>query len=260
MCNVDAAAGQGLLTMQVNVVCRQNVMLVRNTRRSRKKWSRARGICGATRKLGSTSPIEFPMSKAKPISYSAAVAGSTQSNSKNHVREEHERPQISPKNPQQHSSHIKRSPITITSTSNSGRRRDKSRLESNIILLLKEVTAKTSPFAIKADRPFRLKKGFAVSVSSRIGGSQAKQIHQDLQEGWKKEDFLSEQDAGGFRLHYTLMNKVDDEVEISEAYNDLLDRWRPESGTAEGLALWRYDRGFWKWERNFSFEGNAASN
>ncbi|KAF2163265.1 hypothetical protein M409DRAFT_37287 [Zasmidium cellare ATCC 36951] len=130
-----------------------------------------------------------------------------------------------------------------------------SRLESNIIPLLKEVTAKTSPFAIKADKPFRLKKGFAVSVSSRIGGTQAKQIHQVLQDEWQREDFLSEQDAGGCRLHYTLMNKVDEEVEISKAYDDLLDHWRPESGNAEGLAVWKYDRGFWRWYKSFNFGG-----
>lgn len=130
-----------------------------------------------------------------------------------------------------------------------------SKLEGDIIPFLNEVAAKTSPFAIKADKPFRLKKGFAVSVSSRIGGQQAKQVHDALQEKWKNDDFLSEQDAGACRLHYTLMNKVDDEAEISNAYNDLLDRWRSESGVAEGLALWEYDRGFWKWQKSFNFSG-----
>lgn len=128
-----------------------------------------------------------------------------------------------------------------------------SKLESSVIPLLKDVSAKTSPFAIKADNPFRLNKGFAVSISGRIGGTQAKQVHQALQNVWKGEGFLSDQDAGGCRLHYTLMNKVDDEVEISEAYTSLLDHWRAETGTAGGLALWRYDRGFWKWDRSFNF-------
>lgn len=128
-----------------------------------------------------------------------------------------------------------------------------SKLETSIIPLLKEVSAKTPPFAIKAEKPFRLNKGFAVSISGRIGGFKAMEIHQDLQTVWNQEEFLSEQDAGGCRLHYTLMNKVDDEVEISSAYNELLDSWRAETGTAEGLALWRYDRGFWRWDRAFSF-------
>ncbi|KAK4502486.1 hypothetical protein PRZ48_005911 [Zasmidium cellare] len=242
------------------------------------------------------------MSTAKPISYSAAVAGSTKSNSENDIHHGHEKSQeqqeISPKEPQKRVSSIKRSPspshrprtqaeeetvyvLTLLTDRRLHERMTalrnqyfpkrikklaahltlfhalpESRLESNIIPLLKEVTAKTSPFAIKADKPFRLKKGFAVSVSSRIGGSQAKQIHQALQDGWMKEDFLSEQDAGGCRLHYTLMNKVDNEVDISKAYDDLLDHWRSESGTAEGLALWKYDRGFWKWKESFQFGGD----
>lgn len=237
------------------------------------------------------------MSNAKPLSYSAAVGRSGQSEGQSSVPKTHQQHVSRPENFQQQAQNTKRSPspshrpqtqsgeetvyvLTLLTDKRLHERMTalrnqyfpkkinklaahltlfhalpESRLESNIIPLLKEVCANTSPFSIRADKPFRLKKGFAVSVSSRIGGQQAKQVHDALQGQWKRDDFLSEQDAGGCRLHYTLMNKVDDEAEISNAYNELLDRWRADSGVAEGLALWRYDRGFWKWEKSFNFSG-----
>lgn len=244
------------------------------------------------------NPIIRAMSNAKPLSYSAAVAGNAQRQSQGRIQEDVSSGSFHPRTSatQTKSPHVKRSPspshrpqtgseeenvyvLTLLTDKRLHERMTalrnqyfprqinklaahltlfhalpESKLDSNIIPLLKEVSARTSPFAIKADKPMRLKRGFAVPVSGQTGGSQAKQIHQDLQSGWRREGFLSEQDAGGCRLHYTLMNKVDDEIEISQAYKDLLDHWRSESGTAEGLALWRYERGFWKWSRNFKFD------
>lgn len=128
-----------------------------------------------------------------------------------------------------------------------------SRLKSHIIPTIKDVTSQTSRFDVYADKPFRLKRGMAVGISSSAGGNQGKQIHRKLQDAWMREDFLSEQDAGGCRLHYTLMNKVDDEMEVDNAFQDLTADFRGDRGVAEGLALWRYERGFWKWERKFEF-------
>lgn len=133
-----------------------------------------------------------------------------------------------------------------------------SKLESHIIPRLVEVTKRTAPFRVEATDPWRMKKGFAISVSSQHGGSQAKQIHRQLQEAWKEEGWLSDQDAGGCRVHYTLMNKVDDELEVQNALDELKGYWKGDSGTAEGLALWRYDRGFWRWERKFSFKDQPS--
>jgi len=129
-----------------------------------------------------------------------------------------------------------------------------SRLESDILPVLRDVASQTSKFSILADKPFRLKKGIAVSVSAQEGGSRGKEIHHALQAPWIKGAFLSDQDASGCRLHYTLMNKVDDEAEVAKAYGELNRDWQPDLGTAEGLALWRYDRGFWRWERKFDFQ------
>ena len=134
-----------------------------------------------------------------------------------------------------------------------------SRLDSHVIPSLLDVTKRTAPFRVEATEPWRMKKGFAISVSSQHGGSQAKQIHRQLQEAWKGEGWLSDQDAGGCRVHYTLMNKVDDEAEVQTALDELKSYWKGDSGNAEGLALWRYDRGFWRFERKFSFKGQLSS-
>lgn len=126
-----------------------------------------------------------------------------------------------------------------------------SKLQSNIIPKIEEVAAQTSPFPVRATEVFRMRKGFAVSLSD--GSSQGSEIHKALKGAWKKEGFLSEQDAGGCRLHYTLMNKVDDEKAVDGAYQEFLDSWQGDEGMVEGLTLWRYERGFWKFERKFEF-------
>lgn len=129
-----------------------------------------------------------------------------------------------------------------------------SRLETNIIPTLKDVVSKTAPFRVHADKPFRMKKGIAVSVAESTGGREGKQVHRALQDAWRPQGFLSDQDAGGMRMHYTLMNKVDDAREVDAALQDLMSYWSGDTGTAEGLALWRYDRGFWRWDRKFTFD------
>jgi hypothetical protein len=130
-----------------------------------------------------------------------------------------------------------------------------SKLETSVLPLLEDVASRTSPFHVRADKPFRMKKGFAVSVSEVEGRMQGKHVHRALQGPWAQEGFLSAQDAGGCRLHYTLMNKVDDDRAVEVAYGELLEQFKADTGTVEGLALWRYDRGFWKWDRNFAFKG-----
>jgi hypothetical protein len=131
----------------------------------------------------------------------------------------------------------------------------RSKLESSIMPLLEDVASRTSPFRIRADKPFRMKKGFAVSVSEVEGRMQGKNVHRALQGPWEQEGFLSAQDAGGCRLHYTLMNKVDDDRAVEAAYAEFLEQFKGDMGTVEGLALWKYDRGFWKWDRSFAFTG-----
>jgi hypothetical protein len=132
-----------------------------------------------------------------------------------------------------------------------------SKLESSIVPVLEDVAKNTAPFSVRATKPFRLKKGIAISVPKSQGAAQIQAVHHVLQEPWRKEGFLSDQDAGGMQAHYTIMNKVDQESEVLAALEEVQNSFRPDSGTAEGLGLFRYDRGYWHWIRRFDF--GAAS-
>lgn len=91
-----------------------------------------------------------------------------------------------------------------------------SKLESTIIPTIKRMTAEWQPFSVNAAKPFRMKKGIAISVPKNQGGDLAQKVHGALLGAWKGEGWLSEQDAGGMRAHYTIMNKVDDEGEVAD--------------------------------------------
>jgi hypothetical protein len=129
-----------------------------------------------------------------------------------------------------------------------------SKLESSVIPAIEDLILHTTPFKIHATEPFQLKKGIAIHISNPDGGRQGHAIHRELQNRWRNERFLSDQDAGGCRLHYTIMNKVDDEDGVGRAYEEVVKSFEGDVGTAEGLALWRYDRGFWRADRRFLFE------
>lgn len=132
-----------------------------------------------------------------------------------------------------------------------------SKLESSIIPVIQAVAKQTAPFKVHAAKPFRLKRGVAISVAKQQGGQQAQAVHRALQQPWVKEGFLSEQDAGGCRVHYTIMNKVDDEGEVRKAVEEVQADWKGDYGMADGLGLWRYDRGWWRWERRFDFQSDS---
>ncbi|KAH9810904.1 2'-5' RNA ligase superfamily [Teratosphaeria destructans] len=100
-----------------------------------------------------------------------------------------------------------------------------------------------------------MKLGFAIGVSKARGGSQAQEVHRMLQRPWLEEGFLSDQDAGGCRVHYTIMNKVDDQGEVERAMEEVRGSFRGDRGTAVGFGLWRYDRGWWRFEQEYLFGG-----
>ena len=54
-------------------------------------------------------------------------------------------------------------------------------------------------------------------------------------------------------MHYTIMNKVDDEGQVAKAMAEVESSWADDLGTAEGIGLWRYDRGWWELKRKFEF-------
>ncbi|KAF2760354.1 hypothetical protein EJ05DRAFT_474242 [Pseudovirgaria hyperparasitica] len=114
---------------------------------------------------------------------------------------------------------------------------------------IRSLTAHTSSFPIRADAPFRLSHGIAIGVSD--GGPESKRIHAELRDRWY--DVLSNQDRGGFRAHYTIMNKVDDEQAVRQAWDELSGAFKGSDGVVEGLALWRYEKGWWKDREVFRF-------
>lgn len=129
------------------------------------------------------------------------------------------------------------------------------RLDSHILPTIRAVAAQTAPFEIHASKPIRLKHGIAVSVSGEQGGKQAQDVHRALLSEWAGQRFLSQQDAGGFRAHYTIMNKVDDENQVAEAFDEVTAGWKGDWGVVDGLSMWQYVKGWWRWQEDFEFEG-----
>jgi mannose-1-phosphate guanylyltransferase len=120
---------------------------------------------------------------------------------------------------------------------------------------LAQIAGSVQPFAVSTGKPFRMRKGVGINVDE--GYQKMKHVHADLQSQWSS--FLSEQDAGGFRPHWTVMNKVDEEQQVDEAFSTIRHELseRNQEGQAVGLDLWRYDRGNWIFAREYLF-GEAS--
>lgn len=132
-----------------------------------------------------------------------------------------------------------------------------SKLSAVIIPDLEHLTSTQQPFTITASTPFRLRQGVAVSLE-RPGANAASSLHRELKGRWA--EFLSKQDGGGFQAHYTIQNKVDDEQKVEETMDLVKKEFQGSQGTVNGLTLWKYDRGYWRKERDFVFSsgGNDA--
>ena len=129
-----------------------------------------------------------------------------------------------------------------------------SKLETSIVPALEQLVQEYAPFALHASStPFRMKRGIAIDIPKSQGREQIQGIRQRLLKPWRDEGFLSGQDAGGARCHYTIMNKVDDEEAVSKAFEEVSKEWKGNWGMADGLALWKYDHGFWEPEKRFLF-------
>jgi 2'-5' RNA ligase len=112
---------------------------------------------------------------------------------------------------------------------------------------ISEIAGSTSPFSIHAKKPFKMGKGVGIQVDR---AEPAKTIYGQLKERW--EPFLSQQDKS-FKAHYTIQNKVDDPTVVDNTIKEVREEFRGSEGTVDGLSLYRYDRGYWKMERDFEF-------
>ncbi|XXG99438.1 hypothetical protein Hte_005777 [Hypoxylon texense] len=111
---------------------------------------------------------------------------------------------------------------------------------------------RTASFGIRAvGPPLRMGRG-GVGVSV-VGLEPVDGIVRELQGKWR--GVLSRQDRGAFRGHYTLMNKVDDPERVEKCIEEVRQELQPHGlpGMALGLSLWRYDKGWWRHERDFAF-------
>jgi hypothetical protein len=138
-----------------------------------------------------------------------------------------------------------------------------SKLQSHIIPTIESVAARRRPFSITASSVAKLgRKGVGIFIPDGVGGREAKAVHKELQGPWKREGFLSQQDESPLRLHYTAMNKVDDEQEVQSVLEELRARFRNDGGdegTVGGLGLWLYERGYWRWVKGWQFEGEGQA-
>jgi len=93
-----------------------------------------------------------------------------------------------------------------------------------------------------------------------VGGKQdVVRVFKDLEGPWEKEGWLSDQDRG-FQPHWTVQNKVDDEKVVEKSMKQVEEVLKREgsgeqgvAGKATGLTLFRYEKGYWKFEKNFRF-------
>ncbi|KAL6719013.1 hypothetical protein ACLMJK_003248 [Lecanora helva] len=106
-------------------------------------------------------------------------------------------------------------------------------------------------FPITVTSPFLLKRGVGINVSAEP----AREIHRELKGKWG--EWLSKQDrGGGGRLHYTVQNFVGEGGKREEALRDVKGSGvEGTKGEVRGLRLWRYERGYWGFVRDFEFAG-----
>lgn len=94
-----------------------------------------------------------------------------------------------------------------------------------------------------------------VGINVGKGYNRMRQVHEDLQSQWMPH--LSEQDKGGWKPHWTVMNKVNEEKKVDDAFQavekEMLENIR--EGQAVGLDLWRYDKGNWTFANEYQFKG-----
>lgn len=122
---------------------------------------------------------------------------------------------------------------------------------------LLQLASNTKPFHVTTGGPFRMRLGVGVNVDG--GYQNMKDVHSQLRSMWMP--FLSEQDQGGFRPHWTVMNKVNEEEEIEHALNEIRQELsqNTKEGNAVGLELWKYDRGNWIFASEYTFGSSQKS-
>ena len=111
-----------------------------------------------------------------------------------------------------------------------------------------EVAGSQTSFSLSTGNVKRLKRGVAIFAN---GTQSAEKLHGRLRDMWL--DWLSEQDGGGFQGHWSVMNKVEDEEAVQRAEKEIAESFMGVKGEAQGLTLWKYEKGFWRFPEQYTF-------
>ncbi|KAL8957733.1 MAG: hypothetical protein Q9183_005980, partial [Haloplaca sp. 2 TL-2023] len=109
-----------------------------------------------------------------------------------------------------------------------------SRIEKDI----HEIAQQHHPFFISTGKPHKFVEG----VSLDVRAVPAQEIYHALKARWTT--FLSKQDHI-FRPHYTIQNKVPEKEVVEKTMDEIQGSFTGSRGTADGLTLHRYEKGYW---------------
>ncbi|MCR0982274.1 2'-5' RNA ligase family protein [Roseomonas populi] len=115
---------------------------------------------------------------------------------------------------------------------------------------LRVACAGTPPMALRVTGPRPLGRGVALEVEAPALVA----LRRLLASHWR--EWLTPQDAGGFRPHVTVQNKVTPEA-ARGLLAELAAAFQPWEARAEGLLLWHYRGGPWEAAAEFPFLGRA---
>jgi hypothetical protein len=122
--------------------------------------------------------------------------------------------------------------------------------ESFITQTLAQICAETEQFELEFTKPLFLGKGTAIEIVSPPLISLRQQIAVVFAAGFA--DALTAQDKQKIRPHVTVQNKVAPEA-ARLIYNQFSAEWQPFKAAAEGLILWEYQGGPWRFITEFAF-------
>ena len=98
-----------------------------------------------------------------------------------------------------------------------------------------------------------MSKGVAVNIDD---GGHSQEIYETFRKSWYR--FLSKQ-GRSYRPHFTVANKLKDEQDVQGCLVGMHKYFQVSEGSVEGLALYRYDRGWWVDRKIFWLQRNHMS-
>nr|WP_294850170.1 2'-5' RNA ligase family protein [uncultured Sphingomonas sp.] len=120
-------------------------------------------------------------------------------------------------------------------------------VEPEVVTLLKQMAAGPRPSAM-TDGPIKLGQGVAI----RIRSDELLRLRDQIADHFRGS--LSAQDAGGWRPHVTIQNKVKSK-DANALFNQLANQWQDRPVHIGSLELYRYMEGPWASIGRYPFRG-----